>query len=87
MRNAATPLSKFQTGLGRTADLLCCLDFLILNELGQLRFAQAGGQPLFRLISGPYERNFIIVTSLKDVAPLLVADLSTNRASASAWGP
>lgn len=29
---------------GRTADLLCRLDFLILDELGYLPFAQTGGQ-------------------------------------------
>ena len=34
---------------GRTADLLCRLDFLILDELGYLPFAQAGGQLLFHL--------------------------------------
>ena len=36
---------------GRVADLLCRLDFLILDELGYLPFAQAGGQLLFHLIS------------------------------------
>ena len=29
---------------GRTADLLCRLDFLILDELGYLQFAQTGGR-------------------------------------------
>ncbi|MDA0369720.1 MAG: ATP-binding protein, partial [Proteobacteria bacterium] len=32
---------------GRMADLLCRIDFLILDELGYLPFAQAGGQLLF----------------------------------------
>jgi DNA replication protein DnaC/transposase len=32
---------------GRTADLLCRLDFVILDELGYLPFAQTGGQLLF----------------------------------------
>jgi DNA replication protein DnaC len=39
------------------------LDFLILDELGYLPFAQTGGQLLFRLISKLYERTSIIVTT------------------------
>ncbi|MGA1524554.1 MAG: IS21-like element helper ATPase IstB [Planctomycetota bacterium] len=48
---------------GRIADLLCRLDFLILDELGYLPFAQTGGQLLFHLISRLYERTSIIVTT------------------------
>jgi DNA replication protein DnaC len=48
---------------GRMADLLCRLDFLILDELGYLPFAQTGGQLLFHLISRLYERTSIIVTT------------------------
>jgi DNA replication protein DnaC len=48
---------------GRTADLLCRLDFVILDELGYLPFAQTGGQLLFHLISRLYERTSIIVTT------------------------
>jgi DNA replication protein DnaC len=48
---------------GRTADLLCRLDFLILDVLGYLPFAQTGGQLLFHLISRLYERTSIIVTT------------------------
>jgi DNA replication protein DnaC len=48
---------------GRTADLLCRLDFLILDELGYLPFAQTGGQLLFHLVSRLYERTSIIVTT------------------------
>jgi len=48
---------------GRTADTLSRLDFLILDELGYLPFAQAGGQLLFHLISRLYERTSIIVTT------------------------
>ena len=48
---------------GRLADLLCRLDFLILDELGYLPFAQTGGQLLFHLISKLYERTSIIVTT------------------------
>jgi DNA replication protein DnaC len=48
---------------GRTADYLGRLDFVILDELGYLPFAQAGGQLLFHLISRLYERTSIIVTT------------------------
>ena len=48
---------------GRTADLISRLDFLILDELGYLPFAQTGGQFLFHLISKLYERTSIIVTT------------------------
>jgi len=48
---------------GRTADLLCRLDFIILDELGYLPFAQTGGQLLFHLISRLYERTSVIVTT------------------------
>jgi len=48
---------------GRMADLIGRLDFLILDELGYLPFAQAGGQLLFHLISRLYERTSIIVTA------------------------
>ena len=48
---------------GRFADYLSRLDFIILDELGYLPFAQAGGQLLFHLISRLYERTSIIVTT------------------------
>jgi len=48
---------------GRMADLLCRLDFLILDELGYLPFAQTGGQLLFHLVSRLYEQTSIIVTT------------------------
>jgi DNA replication protein DnaC len=48
---------------GRLADFLCRLDFLILDELGYLPFAQTGGQLLFHLISRLYERTSIVVTT------------------------
>ncbi len=48
---------------GRIADQLTRMDFVILDELGYLPFAQAGGQLLFHLISRLYERTSIIVTT------------------------
>ena len=48
---------------GRLADYLNRLDFIILDELGYLPFAQAGGQLLFHLISKLYERTSVIVTT------------------------
>jgi DNA replication protein DnaC len=48
---------------GRLADCLTRLDFIVLDELGYLPFAQSGGQLLFHLISRLYERTSIIVTT------------------------
>jgi DNA replication protein DnaC len=48
---------------GRFADYLTRLDFIVLDELGYLPFAQAGGQLLFHLISRLYERTSVIVTT------------------------
>jgi DNA replication protein DnaC len=48
---------------GRLADHLTRLDLVILDELGYLPFAQAGGQLLFHLVSRLYERTSIIVTT------------------------
>src|ERR1700757_2065181 len=48
---------------GRLADFLTRLDFVILDELGYLPFAQAGGQLLFHLVSRLYERTSVIVTT------------------------
>jgi len=48
---------------GRLADHLTRMDFVILDELGYLPFAQSGGQLLFHLISRLYERTSIIVTT------------------------
>src|SRR5580693_5759055 len=38
-------------------------DFIVLDELGYLPFAQSGGQLLFHLVSRLYERTSIIVTT------------------------
>jgi DNA replication protein DnaC len=48
---------------GRMADYLSRMDFIILDELGYLPFAQSGGQLLFHLISRLYEQTSIIVTT------------------------
>jgi DNA replication protein DnaC len=48
---------------GRIADHLSRMDFVILDELGYLPFAQAGGQLLFHLVSRLYERTSTIVTT------------------------
>jgi len=48
---------------GRLADYLTRVDFVILDELGYLPFAQSGGQLLFHLISRLYERSSVIVTT------------------------
>ena len=48
---------------GRLADYMTRLDFVILDELGYLPFAQAGGQLLFHVISRLYERTSVIVTT------------------------
>ncbi|CAO3402516.1 IS21-like element helper ATPase IstB [Azospirillum palustre] len=48
---------------GRLADHLARMDFIVLDELGYLPFAQSGGQLLFHLISRLYERSSVIVTT------------------------
>jgi DNA replication protein DnaC len=48
---------------GRLAEHLTRMDFIILDELGYLPFAQSGGQLLFHLVSRLYERTSVIVTT------------------------
>jgi hypothetical protein len=48
---------------GRLADYLTRMDFVVLDELGYLPFAQSGGQLLFHLVSRLYERTSVIVTT------------------------
>ena len=48
---------------GRMADYLCRMDFVVLDELGYLPFAQSGGQLLFHLVSRLYEQTSVIVTT------------------------
>ena len=48
---------------GRMAEYLGRMDFVVLDELGYLTFAQSGGQLLFHLISRLYEQTSVIVTT------------------------
>jgi DNA replication protein DnaC len=48
---------------GRMADYMSRLDFVVLDELGYLPFAQSGGQLLFHLVSRLYEQTSVIVTT------------------------
>src|SRR6266478_4496126 len=48
---------------GRIAEHLTRMDFIVLDELGYLPFAQSGGQLLFHLASRLYERTSIVVTT------------------------
>jgi DNA replication protein DnaC len=48
---------------GRMADYLSRMNFIILDELGYLPFAQTGGQLLFHLVSRLYEQTSVIVTT------------------------
>jgi DNA replication protein DnaC len=48
---------------GRLADYMCRKDFVVLDELGYLPFAQSGGQLLFHLISQLYEQTSVIMTT------------------------
>ena len=48
---------------GRLADHLCRMDLVVLDELGYLPFAQAGGQLLVHLISQLYEQTSVIFTT------------------------
>ena len=48
---------------GRMAEQLCRMQFIVLDELGYLPFAQSGGQLLFHLISRLYEQTSVIVTT------------------------
>ena len=56
--------SRGRTGRqGRLADYLTRMDFVILDELGYLPFAQTGGQLLFHLVSQLYDCTSIVVTT------------------------
>jgi DNA replication protein DnaC len=53
---------------GRLAEYLTRIDFIVLDELGYLPFAQAGGRLLFHLVSRFYERTSIIVPPISPSA-------------------
>ena len=55
--------AEARSGQGRLADYLCRKDFVVLDELGYLPFAQAGGQLLFHLVSRLYEQTSVVVTT------------------------
>jgi IstB-like ATP binding protein len=48
---------------GRIAEHLTRMDFIVLDELGYLPFAQSGGQLLFHLANRLYESTSIVVTT------------------------
>ncbi|WP_408904373.1 IS21-like element helper ATPase IstB [Rhodovarius sp.] len=48
---------------GRMAEYLGRMDFVVLDELGYLPFAQSSGQLLFHLISRLFEQTSVIVTT------------------------
>ena len=48
---------------GRAADTQPLVDFIVLDELGYLSFAQSCGRLLFHLISRLYEQTSILVTT------------------------
>ena len=48
---------------GALASQLSRLDLVVLDELGYLPLAQAGGQRLFHLVSKLYERTSVIITT------------------------
>ena len=48
---------------GRLANRLTHTDLVILDELGYLRFSQAGGALLFHLIGKLYEKTSVIITT------------------------
>src|SRR6266851_1335778 len=51
---------------GRLAEHQTRMDFIVLDELGYLPFAQSGGQLLFHLVSRLYERTSVIVETGND---------------------
>jgi DNA replication protein DnaC len=76
---------------GRLADYLCRKDFVVLDELGYLPFAQAGGQLLFHLVNirstkGEDESRTHRICSGYSAAPRTVwADRPGGAAQTASW--
>lgn len=54
---------KDQGRTGQLASGLLHADLVILDELGYLPFSPSGGPLLFHLLSKPYERTSIVITT------------------------
>ena len=63
---------------GRLADYLTRMDFVVLDELGYLPFAQTGGQLLFHLISRLYERASVTSPTVRTSEKCILACQSTR---------
>ena len=68
---------KAQGKAGRIALSLLRMDMVILDELGYLPLSQAGGAPLFRLLSKLYEHTSVVITTNLDFAEHIIEYLSS----------